>query len=543
MILRQRVRRILATGLGLALVLTAFLNVAVMVVPIYDMQLYDRVLQSRNMDTLALLSVFCVLGLLIYMLLDYLRSACMVAIGESVGQHMGPAVLEAAVARAAAGDTKTGAALMRDMNEVQQFLSSGAPAVPLDALCAPLFLLVLFMLHPAFGFIGLASICLLVLLGLAAEWRVRPALLGAQDRRAAADSELARSLGNMDVADGLGMLPAVARRWAAQHGRALVGLDRAGSRALVLAGTSRVLRIVMQSAVMGLGAILVIAGSTTPGSIMGANLLTAKLLGPFDQLVGTWRSWALAHAAWQRIDAVLSEVVPVAAAVGDGSAGLVVRGAEISGGGRVLLHGIDLHVSTGEMVLLAGPNGAGKTTLLRALAGLMPIESGTLLMDGEPLGPGAPVGYLPQSVSLLNGTVTENIARFAAGGAVEGAVTAARRAEVHEVVGRMARGYETPLADNGRALSGGVRQRIGLARALYGAPRLLLLDEPDASLDGEGAEALVRALRACCADGAIIVLTSHRPAMRKAASRIVELRNGRILEAPTEQPVQQKVTA
>ena len=504
-----------------------------LVVPIYDMQLYDRVLQSRNMDTLTVLSVACVAGLVVYAGLDTLRSACLVAIGEAMGRHLNGAVLGEGVRRAAAGDRRAGPELVRDLNELQGFLASGAVSVPLDALCAPLFLAILFMLHPAFGFLGLAGIAALVLAGLLAEWLVRPALLAAQERRVAAGQVLARSLAEPELAEGLGMLPAIGRRWAARHGRALADLQRANGRAQAVAGLSRFMRLVVQAGVMGLGSLLVLAGASTPGSLMGANLMTNKMLGPFDHLVGSWRHWVLAHAAWRRIDRLMAgEGAPVSSApAAEAWPGLLVEDAALrAADGQVLLHGIGLRIPPGTLVAVTGPNGAGKTSLLRLLAGLAPPDAGAVLLDGVPVHGGAGVGFLPQSVGLLDGGVGENIGRFQ-DGALPAAIAAARRAEVHDLIGRMARGYETALIRNGAALSGGMKQRVGLARALCGSPRLLVLDEPDASLDADGTAALLRALRACCEEGAIAVVTSHRLALRDAADRVVTLRNGTIADA------------
>ena len=526
-------RRTLAGGLGLAMALTVFLDLSMMVAPIYDMQLYDRVLHSRNMDTMAVLSVACAAGLLLYAVFEYLRSACLVAIGEAVGRHLNGAVLREGVRRAAAGDGRAGPELVRDLNELQGFLASGAVAVPLDALCAPLFLLVLFMLHPAYGFLGIAGIAALILAGLLAEWLVRPALLGAQERRVAAGQVLSRSLAEPELTEGLGMLPAIGRHWAARHGRALAGLGGATGWALGGAGLSRLLRLVLQAGVRVLGALLGLAGAATPGTLMGANLLTGKLLGPFDHLVGSWRHWALAHAAWRRIDRLMAAEGPIPSApAAEALPGLLVEHATLrAADGQVLLRGIDLRIPPGTLVAVTGPNGAGKTSLLRLLAGLAPPDAGAVLLDGAPVHGGAGVGFLPQSVALLDGSVGENIGRFR-DDALPAAIAAARRAEVHDHIGRMARGYETALFRNGGALSGGMKQRVGLARALCGSPRLLVLDEPDASLDADGTAALLRALRACCEEGAIAVVTSHRPALRDAADRVVALRDGTLDDSP-----------
>ncbi len=319
--------------------------------------------------------------------------------------------------------------------------------------------------------------------------------------------------------------------------RRLVELHRVSVVALALAGIVRLARLSLQAGVMIVGAMLVIAGATTPGSMMGANLLMGRLLGPFDRLVDTWRHWTLAFAAWRRIDALLLSRTTAAAAspvLADAPAGVLLQDASVQAAdGRTLLHGIDLVLRPGALVTVTGPNGAGKTTLLRLLAGLVPPASGAVLLDGAPVAGGAQVGYLPQSVSLLDGTVAENIARFRQDD-LDGAIDAARRAGVHDAIGRLPRGYDTTLTGNGAALSGGMRQRIGLARALYGGPRLLILDEPDASLDAEGDAALLAALRVCCAEGAIVVVTSHRPALRAAADQVVALRSGTL--APVTAP-------
>jgi len=527
-----RVRRVLLGGLGLALLLTTFLDIALLTVPIYDMQLYDRVLQSQNMDTLAMLTVACVTGLLLYGALDYLRGACFVAIGEAVGNHLNGVVMRESVRRAAAGDQRSGPELVRDLNVLQRFLASGAVAVPLDALCAPMFLAVLFMLHPVFGYLGIAGVSLVVLTGLAADALVRPALLAAQERRSHAEHALACNLSDSELTDGLGMLPAIIQVWAKQYGSAQGELNRAGRVASCLGGFSRVVRIGLQAAGMTLGALLVLPGATTPGALMGANLLLNKLPAPFDHLVGSWREWVLAYAAWRRIARMLAEdasTVTLAPAA-NACAGLILEGVSVrTASGQVLLHALDLTVPHGTLVAITGPNGAGKTTLLRLLAGLVPPSEGRVLLDGEPVYQGPGTGFVPQSVSLLTGSVAENIGQFRSD-PLDGAIAAARRADVHDLIGRMPRGYDTELSGNGVPLSGGMRQRVALARALHGSPNLLVLDEPDANLDAAGSDALVRALEARRDEGAIVVVTSHRPALRQAADRMVTLREGRLVE-------------
>jgi ATP-binding cassette subfamily C protein len=540
---RDRIRRILIAGMALAMLLTVFLNIAMLVVPIYDMQLYDRVLQSQNMDTLLALSVACVIGLVLFAILDYLRGACFVAIGASVGQHLNSVVLRESVRRAAANEDQSGPELIRDLLVIQSFLASGAFAVPLDALCAPMFLAVLFLLHPVFGYLAIAGIAAVTLIGVVTEGMIRPTLIAAQDERTWAARGLAMNLADPELTDGLGMLPAIAATWATRHGRAQARLDHASGRSLVLAGVSRAVRMGLQAAGITLGALLVLAGTTTPGSLMGANLLLNKAPAPFDHLVGSWRQWTLALAAWRRLDMMLARIVETKAKTAEPAPGLLIEHASLATpAGRLLLRDINLHVAPGTMVVVTGSNGAGKSTLLRLIAGLLPPSEGSVTLDGAPVFGGDGVGYLPGSVFLLEGKVAENIGRFQTD-ALDETIAAARLADVHDTVGRMPRGYETMLSRNGVELSGGMRQRVGLARALHGSPRLMVLDEPDASLDAVGSAALGRALIAQRDAGAIVIVTSHRPALREAADRIVVLRDGQVVPPVDMEPAAQAVQA
>ena len=522
-------RRTLLAGFGLALALTLFIDVTVLVVPVYDMQLYDRVLISHNMDTVIMLSLACAVGLLFYGVLEYLRSAAFLAIADTVAHRLNGPALEEGIRRAAAGDKRVGPQLARDVHEIQSFLGSGAVAPPLDAICAPMFIAVLFILHPAFGFLAIAGVAALVLAGLASESLVHPVLHRAQERRRSADHSLSHSLSEPELTEGLGMLPAIARRWCARYADSVLGLSQAATRAQVTAGLARCFAY-LQASVMALGAILIIRGQTTPGSLMGANLLLNKTLAPFDHLIESCRSWLLARDAWRRIARLLpARAEPTQAAADDRcEPGLLVRDAELrAANGDVLLQNIDLRIAPGTLAVVTGPNGGGKTTLLRMLAGVAAPSSGAVLLDGVAVCGGPHIGYLPQSVSLLDGSIAANIGRLQDN--IDRVIEAARRTGVHEPIGRMTRGYDTALAGDGSVLSGGMRQRVGLARALFGAPRLLLLDEPDASLDGEGSDALLRAVRECCAAGAIAVVISHRPALRQAADLVIEIRNGRVV--------------
>jgi ATP-binding cassette, subfamily C, bacterial len=527
-----RARNAVWMGLGLALFLTLFIDIAVMVVPIYDIQLYDRVLLSKNMDTVGMLSVACVVGLLIYGILDYLRSATLVAIADHVGRALSVPVLEAAVRRGMQGDSSAGAQALRDLNEIRGFLSSGVVATPLDALCAPMLLAVMFMLHPAFGWLGLGGISILTIMGIINDLSVRPAITAATEQRSRIGNQLAAGLSEPDLIDGLGMFPALARRWAGRHAEATAMMRDADQRSQKVVAVSRIARLALQGGMVAMGAVLIISRQASAGSLMGANLLLAKVLGPFDTLVSSWRRWIEAWGAWCRIRTLLSKpdhVTDVETVASETGLVLDAVGFAAPVTGRALLQDISVALQPGTATALIGPNGAGKSTLMRLLVGVLPATRGAIRLDGVPvfLGDRGRIGYLPQGIHLLEGTVSENVARFS-DGAPGVVIAAAHAANVHDIIGRLRQGYETRINRASASLSGGQRQRVALARALYGSPRLLVLDEPDASLDHEGEVALLRAIDAAREAGAVVVVATHRPRLLAHMDYTLSLRNGRI---------------
>jgi ATP-binding cassette subfamily C protein len=535
--------RLLWAGLALCLLLTLFVDVAILVVPIYDMQLYDRVIQSHNMDTVLFLSIACVIGVALYGLVDLLRSAALLAIADGIASRLHAPLLKESIAQSLEGAASGRMEAMRDIALLRSFLGSGAVCVPMDVLCGPLLLAILFMLHPAYGFLAMLGASLLVALNLLADALGRPGLLAANEARQAVADELNERLRDPEVTEGLGMLPAIGRRWARAHHAALVRLHHAHDRAHLLASACKMAKLLLQAGVMILGALMILAHATTPGSLMGANLLLNKMLGPYEQLVASWRQWVLALAAWRRICTPPDSppAMPFAPALAAPAletlpaTGLVLHdvGYCPPALGRALLEDITFTLQPGQAMAVVGSNGAGKSTLLRLLTGLALPTRGAIVLEGRRLDQfdRARIGYLPQTIGLLDGTVGANISRFTPHG---DPIAAARQAGVHDMIGRLQRGYDTELRVDAPALSGGQMQRIGLARALFGSPRLLVLDEPDASLDGEGDAALRTALRAARAQGAIIVVTTHRASLLTEMDVLLELHAGRVvsLSAP-----------
>jgi ATP-binding cassette, subfamily C, bacterial len=463
--------------------------------------------------------------------LDYLRSATLVVIADRVGRALSVPVLRAAVRRGMHGDSSAGAEALRDLNEIRSFLGSGAVSNPLDAICTPFMLAVMFLLHPAFGWLGVAGISVLMMVGIVNDTLVRPATARASADRSRAGHQLSAGLNQPELTEGLGMFPAIVRRWARGHGQALAQLRDVHECSQRIAVVSKIVRLGMQSGVMAMGAVLIISRQASAGSLMGANLLLAKVLGSFDVIVSSWRRWIEAWAAWQRIGNLLAdETAEDKAEWTADEQGLVLKSVGFSDpkAGRALLSDISLALPPGTATALLGPNGAGKSTLLRVIVGLLPPSQGQARLDGMPIAgcDRRRIGYLPQGVHLLDGSITDNIARFEVAPA-DIVIGAAQAASVHDIIGRLKQGYETRIGQAAASLSGGQKQQVGLARALFAGPRLLVLDEPDASLDQPGEQALLAAIDTAKAAGAIVVVATHRPKLLARMDHTLTLGDGR----------------
>ncbi|TDG11458.1 ATP-binding cassette domain-containing protein, partial [Paracraurococcus ruber] len=434
---------------------------------------------------------------------------------------------------AVGGDLRGGGQALADLQALRAFLAGPGAAAPLDLALGPLLLALLFLLHPALGWYGLAAACALLALALLTDGAARPRLAQAQERMERAIGGTAGLLRDETVRDGLGMGPAIAARWRAGQGAALDAMATASCRGEGWAGAARLLRGLLQAGAVTLAALLVLRHEATPGAVLGANLLLAMLLAPLDSVLAQWRAVAGARLAWDRVAAALARTEagppPQGAAPGgmDPSPGLMLEAIAIHPPGRqqAVLAGLSLSVAPGEMVLLTGPNGSGKSSLLRIAAGVLPPASGRAFAAGL-AAPAAAwagrIGWLPQRPQVMEGTVAETIARFGPA-TPEALVAAARAAGLHEAIGRLPRGYATAIGPLSRAFSGGEMQRLALARALFGDPPVLVLDEPDAGLDHAGEQVLAAALQAARARGAAILAVSHRAGLRGIADRVVEL--------------------
>jgi PrtD family type I secretion system ABC transporter len=516
-----------------------FINLLMFVAPLYMLQVYDRVLMSRSTVTLIALTVIAVALLIVYGLLEAVRSRILVRAGVKVDEKLNVPVFRAIFqgsVRARGGST---AQALRDMDTLREFLSGGAILAFCDAPWVPIFIAVGFMLHPVLGLVSLSGSIIIFALALANEISTRSILQSAGASSLKATNEATTNLRNAEVVQAMGMLPAVMSRWSVRHRDGLAKQLDASNRAGAILASSRFVRLTLQVAILGAGAFLAVKGEITPGTMIAASIIMGRALAPVEMAVGQWKSFVVGRNAYKRLGELLDHVgfqeTPMR--LPDPKGDITVQNVSLvpPGGKALVLNNVSLELEAGAAIGLVGPSGSGKSSLARAIVGVWPVAAGTIRYDGadlkqwdpEHLGPH--IGYMPQDVELFSGTVAENIARFQ-GIDSEAVVAAAAKAGVHEMILQLPEGYETQLGEGGQALSGGQRQRIALARALFGNPKILVLDEPNANLDTDGEQALARALQQAKSDGTSIIVISHRPSLLSVVDMIAVLKDGALMK-------------
>jgi PrtD family type I secretion system ABC transporter len=509
-------------------------NLLVLTSPLYMMQVFDRVLTTGNRDTLLWLTVIGGVAFAAYGALEAARSAILSRTGAAVEQALGGKLIEATLQSRFQGGPETSQPL-RDLAQVRGFFSGPCIAPVLDAPWTPVFLAILWVMHPWYGMLALGSGAVLFLITVLGETVTKRPLSEAAQHQSIALSVADSASRNAQVVRGMGLLPHLVHRWRLSLDRHLVAQLRASDRTAVLHGLTKFIRMSAQTAVLGLGALLVLQGEGSGGTMIAASILLGRALAPVDQLIGAWRQVLGARAAWSRIRSLLrrsSAVVPslpLPEPVGDINVERLTLA--LSGSDVPVLADLSFALRAGETLAVVGPSASGKSTLCRLLMGVVAPTAGVVRLDKADVESwdrvefGRHVGYLPQDVELFPATIAENICRMEPGDPQK-IVEAARLAGVHDLILRLPDGYQTMLDSSGVRLSGGQRQRIGLARALYGNPKLLVLDEPNANLDTEGDSALFEAIIAARARGCTIVLVSHRPHMLQIADFVLVLRPG-----------------
>ncbi len=514
---------------------SGFINVLMLAPAIYMLQVYDRVLGSRNETTLLVLSIMVVGAFLFMGALEAVRGWVLVRVGARLDAQLNARVFTAAFERNLRRPGSNTAQPIHDLNTVRQTLTGSALLAAFDAPWLPVYLIVIFLMSPALGWFALAGSVVLLVLVVVNERVSKPGLDEAQKYSLQSHQALTNHLRNAEVIEAMGMLPQLRQRWYELHRRQLQTQARASDLGAVMGGATKFVRIALQSLVLGFGALLVLENQMTPGMMIAASILAGRALAPVELLVGNWKQLVSGRQAYARLRELLAVHPPRARGMTlPRPAGrITVEAASTAAPGtqRLILKNLSFAIAPGEIVAIVGPSASGKSSLARMLVGIWPALTGSVRLDGasvfdwnkDELGPH--IGYLPQDIELFDGTVAENIARF---GDVdpEKVVQAARRVDMHEQILRLPQGYDTPLGADGSNLSGGQRQRIGLARALYGDPSFVVLDEPNSNLDESGEKALVDAVKGLKERGCTVVLITHRMSTLSAADKILVLAEG-----------------
>ncbi|MGX1097759.1 type I secretion system permease/ATPase [Amorphus sp. MBR-141] len=522
-------------GVGL---FSAVVNILMLAGPIYMLQVYDRVLTSHSVPTLVALSVMVGFLYLMMGILDAIRQRLLVKIGHRIDERASPAVFARILRGPLSDDAETARQRpLADLDQIRQFFSGPGLSALFDLPWIPVYLAIVYLIHPVLGLVATAGAMLLLVIAIVTNQRARrlAALASSTGAERAAMAEAARR--NADVVAGLGMEQALAVRWAAVNDRFLGASARAGEVVANSSTMTRVVRLGLQSAVLGTGAYLAIQEQLTGGAMIAAAIIMARGLQPVETVVGNWRGMLAARSAYANLKSELAGAIPaepirLPAPVREL---MVDRVTMLPPRSRTpVLVDASMRVAAGTIVGVIGATGSGKSTFARAVVGAWKPMRGRVTLDGAPLEqwPRADLarhlGYLPQDVELFDGTVADNIARFDADPDAEAIIAAARAAGIHERILSLPQGYSTVIGERGVMLSAGQRQRVGLARALYRDPFLVVLDEPNANLDAEGEVALSAALAAVRARGGIAIVIAHRPGAVVTADRIAVMEAGRI---------------
>ncbi len=522
-------------SLGVVALFSCVVNVLTLSGSVYMLQVYDRVLVSRSDATLVTLTLLLVFVFAIQAAVDLIRSRLTVAIGRTVELHLRYPVLAAEIRAAAAG--LGGSSPTRDLEAVRAYLSGAGPKALLDLPWTPIFIGFAFLIHPAIGLTALSAVIFMLLLTLGVE-RLQVAPAAALCRlRAARRKRFETELRGAEAIVAMGYLSAVAERHEPEDRAIADAVELASNVSGGLGSVVKALRYLIQSLILGAGAWLVIRGEVSPGAMIASSITVGRALAPIDAAIAHWRQAGDARAAAGRLMSSLeaegTDKVQTQLPLPKRSLAVETLTLATGAGAAPILAGVDFRLEAGDVLAVLGPSGAGKSTLLRALAGLMPPADGLIRLDGAPAEHyarerlGRTVGYVAQSVNLLDGTIAANISRLEANPSTEQVLAAAHAAGIHDMILSLPEGYDTEIRDAGGFLSGGQRQRVALARALFGAPFLLLLDEANAHLDQQGAEAFSRTVREASARGAVVVLVSHRPDALALASHVLVLGEGR----------------
>jgi ATP-binding cassette subfamily C protein len=526
------------TAFVATVVFSFFTNILMFVGPLYMLQVYDRVLSSRNEMTLVMITVIAVTLLVSYALLEFARSRLLVRAGMQFDEVLANPVFHRVVQQQTAQPGGNAQIALHDVDRVREFMTGQGILAFFDAPWVPLFLALCFMFHPWLGLVATVGAILIFILALANEFSTRSHLQEASKASQGANHFVNATMQNAEVIRALGMEKQLTNRWRNQHEEMLVHQAKASDRAGVIMASSKFIRMSLQVAILGTGAYLAIHQQISPGIMIAASIVMGRALAPVEQAVGQWKQFIGARSSHKR----LTQMFEMIAAQDErmelpepkGHLSVEQLYAMVPGTRDTLLKGISFSIEPGEVLGIIGPSGSGKSSLVRHLVGVMAPSSGEVRLDGTEMTHwnieqvGCFVGYLPQDVKLFGGSVAENISRFQDNPDDADIVAAATLSGAHEMVQKLSNGYETNVGDGGMFLSGGQRQRVGLARAVYRYPSLVVLDEPNSNLDSVGEKALANCIQELKSMGKTVVLVTHKTNLLALTDKTLMLVNGAV---------------
>lgn len=513
-------------------------NVLYLALPLYTYQVYGRVLTSQNQATLWTLTVVTIFVFAISGLIDDIRARILINYGVALDQRTSGRVFTSLFDAAVRGEPSARAQALRDLDSFRQTLTGIAAAAFFDVPWIPVFLIVLFIIDPIVGAVTLVGACLLMLLAVVQARAVQNSLKDANDAALRSYGFTDAALRNGEVVRAMGMLPTLGKAWARHRAVTIQRGAEAAEASNMYTDLIKFVRMGMQVLIIAIGAYLILKGEIHMGMLFANMILASRALQPIEKIVGSWDPLNNMYRSYQRLNKLLANAeAPAAATSLPRPLGkLSVEGVNFAPPGvqRLVLGNVNFAIDPNEVLGVIGPSGAGKSTLARLLVGIWKPLNGVVRLDGADVFTwdradfGRYVGYLPQDTELFAGTVRNNIARFREDVTDEEVVAAAQLAGVHDLILRMPKGYDTDVGEGGVVLSAGQRQRVGLARCLLGNPAFVVLDEPNANLDAEGEDALMRAIDAMKANGATVVIISHKPGVFRSADKMLVLRDGRV---------------
>ncbi len=521
------------------IVASALVNILYLTSSLFMLQVYDRIIPSKSITSLIALAILAITLYVFQGLFELFRGRLLVRIAGIFDDNLAKRVLRSTMRAHLSKDASTdGFQSMRDFDQIRTFLASAGPSAVLDLPWLPLYLAICFMFHPVVGWCAVAGGLILMMLTLATNMSTKRSTKRVFELANSRNNLAQTAQRNAEVIQAMGMATNLTRLWAEQNDDYKRNQQSNADVLNAFTVASKMFRVALQSGVLAVGAVLVIDGLASGGIIIAASILTARALSPIEQIIGNWRNIVTALQSWKRLQAALAETPDhsLRTALPAPSQELTVEDLACAPPQqrRPTISGISFSISAGSALGVVGRSSCGKSTMARGIAGIWPLVRGKVRLDGaatdqwDPEQLGAHIGYLPQDIELFSGTIAQNISRFQVNPDPRGILKAAKAAGVHEMILRLPNGYDTEIGRNGSMLSAGQRQRIGLSRALYGDPFLVILDEPNSNLDAEGEAALTEAILSVRRRGGIAIVIAHRPSALAAVDQILMMQDGQV---------------